>query len=54
MHAARHGAISAVKILIDAGADVNVRDADGETCLMKAAFWGHIEVVELLLASGRT
>ena len=34
------------------GADVNAKDKDGDTPLHDAAFRGHKEMVELLLANG--
>ena len=41
-----------VRALIAGGARVNARDADGNTALMTAAFKGHDDVVEALLAAG--
>ncbi|EPS39981.1 hypothetical protein H072_6288 [Dactylellina haptotyla CBS 200.50] len=42
-----HSAV--VKLLLDAGADVNVKDKDGKTALFEAARRGHDEIVKLLL-----
>ena len=39
---------------IDAGADVDVKDDDGKTALMKASNWGHTDIVELLRNGGAT
>ena len=38
--------------LIEKGGDINVRDGDGRTALMRASKRGHIEVVKLLLEKG--
>ncbi|MHC4555843.1 MAG: ankyrin repeat domain-containing protein [Planctomycetota bacterium] len=51
-HAAANGEIEHVKLLISQGADVNVKNNDGQTPLHYAARRGHKEVVELLLANG--
>lgn len=50
--AARAGKPAMVKTLLAAHPKVNARNARGETALMFAAFGGHLEVVQLLLASG--
>jgi ankyrin repeat protein len=41
-----------VKILIEAGADVNARDNEGRTALKIAADKGHTDLVQLLKAAG--
>ena len=41
-----------VEELIDKGADVNQKDEDGNTALMRASYWGYKEVVELLIRNG--
>lgn len=41
-----------VKQLIDKGADVNLRDADGVTPLMQAAYFGDLKVSKLLVDKG--
>jgi ankyrin repeat protein len=41
-----------LKLLIDAGADVNMRDCCGETALCVAISHGSVEVVEFLLDKG--
>ena len=50
--AARTGNIEAVKQHLAAGANVSVKDEDGDTPLHEAAFTGRKEVVELLIANG--
>jgi ankyrin repeat protein len=54
MDAARTGNAEAVKALLAAGADVNAKDADGNTALMAAAKKGRTppETVKALLAAG--
>ena len=44
--------IEAVAALISHGADVNAKDEDGETPLMRASCWGYAKVVEALLDAG--
>lgn len=41
-----------VKLLIDAGADVNLVSADGRTPLSIATRWGYSAVVKVLLEAG--
>lgn len=41
-----------VKLLIDAGAKVNVADNSGNTALMEAAVGGHAEIVKMLIDAG--
>jgi ankyrin repeat protein len=41
-----------VRLLLDHGADVNVRDNDSTTPLYCALQEGHLEVVQLLLGCG--
>lgn len=50
MLAVSHGRYDLVKLLIDAGAEVNIKDVDGSTALMCASEHGHLEIVKLLLA----
>ncbi len=47
--AAYQGFPEIAKLLLDRGADPDVRDDDGRTPLMQAASNGHAEVAELLL-----
>ena len=49
MWASQHGYIEVAKLLIEAGADVNLR---GTTALMIALEEGHTEIVELLKEAG--
>jgi cytohesin len=49
---ARDGDLSGVQELLDDGADVNAKDEHGWTALHYAAFSGHREIIELLLAKG--
>jgi ankyrin repeat protein len=50
--AAANGDFILVTSLIDAGADVNVRNVGGMTPLMAAAKGGHLDTVRILLAQG--
>jgi serine/threonine protein kinase/ankyrin repeat protein len=50
--AAGNGHYETVKVLIDAGADVNTKGYRGWTALMVSACRGHAGIVKLLLASG--
>ncbi|KAG8200986.1 hypothetical protein JTE90_021450 [Oedothorax gibbosus] len=50
MLAVSHGKRDIVKILLDAGAEVNLQDKDGSTALMCGAEHGHLEIVRMLLA----
>ncbi|CAG0896266.1 unnamed protein product [Cyprideis torosa] len=49
MLAVAHGRLDMVKLLVEAGADVNIQDADGSTALMCAAEQGHLDIVKYLL-----
>jgi hypothetical protein len=48
IEAAALGELQLVKVLLEAGADPSLRDADHETALLKAAANGHLEVVYAL------
>ena len=52
MWAAFDGQKEIAQMLIDAGADVNAKDADGSTVLMHAVSGGERETVKLLLDAG--
>jgi len=53
MHVAScHGLLEVLRLLIDQGAEVDVRDQDGHTPLRWAARRGHKDVMELLLRRG--
>lgn len=49
MLAVSHGRNDMSRLLLDAGAAVNLQDEDGSTALMCAAEHGHAEIVKLLL-----
>jgi hypothetical protein len=50
--AVKQGRIDIVNSLVANGADVNVRDRDGWTALMRAACEGHTEIVHILMQAG--
>jgi len=49
MLAVSHGRLDMVDLLLEAGADLNIRDEDGSTALMCAAEHGHAEIVKVLM-----
>jgi hypothetical protein len=52
MRAARDGSAGTVQALLDRGAEVNAKRSDGFNALALAAFFGHSQVVWLLLDNG--
>lgn len=50
MLAVSHGRLDIVKMLLEAGADVNIQDEDGSTALMCAGEHGHVDIVRVLLS----
>lgn len=50
--AAMRGAPASARVLLEAGADKECRDVDGNTPLLLAARYGKLEVVSALLAAG--
>lgn len=51
-HAAEAGEPTVIQLLLEAGADVSVCDALGDTALIVAASNGHVQATRLLLAAG--
>lgn len=52
MIAATHGSLEALETLIEAGADLDKEDKQGETALMKAVRKGHLSATRLLVEAG--
>src|SRR5687767_10111972 len=52
LDAAASGDISAVRAAVEAGADLEARDARGRTALLLAATNDHVEVAKVLVAAG--
>ncbi|GLG93607.1 Ankyrin repeat and KH domain-containing protein mask [Gryllus bimaculatus] len=50
MLATSHGSLEMVEMLTEAGADMNIQDADGSTALMCAADHGFIDIVKHIIA----
>lgn len=44
--------LEVARLLIKAGAEINRRCEHGRTALQMAAAWGHLDMVQLLIASG--
>lgn len=51
-HAALHGRVEIVRLLLDGGADAQGRGRDGSTALHAAAFLGRAEIADALLKAG--
>jgi len=54
MLAVSHGRLEIVNLLVESGADLNIRDEDGSSALMCAAEHGQVEIVKFLLAQPDT
>uniref|UniRef100_A0A8C4SB91 Fibronectin type III and ankyrin repeat domains 1 n=1 Tax=Erpetoichthys calabaricus TaxID=27687 RepID=A0A8C4SB91_ERPCA len=52
MVAAQKGYSRLVNILVEYGADINLKNGSGKTCLMLACFAGHLDIVKFLRTSG--
>ncbi|RUS81516.1 hypothetical protein EGW08_010723 [Elysia chlorotica] len=50
MLAASHGRPNMVRMLVEAGADLNAQDVDGSTALMCACEHGHLDIVNFMLS----
>lgn len=48
----KNGNINSTRELVSKGSDVNARNKDGYTVLTVASWYGHKEIVELLIESG--
>lgn len=50
--AARCGQVEIVECLLEAGANINLRDAQAETALLRAIACGHDQVAEVPITAG--
>ena len=50
--ATKQGDLEIVRLLLEAGADINSKDGHGQTALMNAAHAGQVELVRLLIEKG--
>jgi ankyrin repeat protein len=54
MNAANHGLEVIIELLLKQGADLNVKDKEGEMPFMDATTNGHVAAVDLFLASDKS
>ena len=52
MYASQRGHNDTVRVLMELGADMEVKDEDGRTALFWASYEGHADTVQLLLQAG--
>ncbi|MEM6429494.1 MAG: ankyrin repeat domain-containing protein [Deinococcota bacterium] len=52
IQAARRDSLETVKLLIEAGADVSITNANGDTPLIQAAHFGNLATVQLIVEAG--
>jgi len=52
MYASKYGQLEAVKLLLQAGANIDLQEGHGRTALMYASMNGYLETVKLLLQEG--
>jgi len=52
LYAAREGHEAVVQLLVEKGANIEVKDSDSNTALIRAALYGHEAVVRLLVEKG--
>jgi len=52
MYAAREGSLEAARVLVEAGADLNLADPDGTTALVLAIINGHFDTAAMLAEKG--
>lgn len=50
--AASHNAVRCMELILPKLTNVNITDRVGRTCLHLAAYFGHYEMVELLIVTG--
>ena len=51
MYASIYGHTEVVKLLVDNGADMNIKDVDGWTALMYASSYVYTEIINILRAA---